>query len=128
MAKQSLNPSTVHKPGSYSHGTRKGNTLYIAGQVARNLQGDVVGPGDIRAQTEQVMNNLKAIIEAAGGTMDDIMKITVFATNASYITEIGEVRNRYFSAESQPASTFVTISSLARPEFLVEIEAIAELG
>jgi reactive intermediate/imine deaminase len=128
MAKQTLNPSTVHKPGNYSHATRKGNTLYIAGQVARNLQGELVGPGDVKAQTEQVYANIKAIVEAAGGTMDDIMKITVYATNAGFLADIGEVRNRYFNADSQPASTFVMISALAQPGFLVEIEAIAELG
>lgn len=128
MAKQTLNPSTVHKPGNYSHATGKGNTLYIAGQVARNVQGELVGPGDVRAQTEQVYANIKAIVEAAGGTMDDIMKITVYTTNAGFLGDIGEVRNRFFNAESQPASTFVMISALAQPGFLVEIEAIAELG
>lgn len=123
-----LNPPAMHKPTSYSHAVRKGNTLYMAGQVALDPQGSIVGPGDAKAQTEQVMKNMKAVVEAAGGTIDDVMKVTVYTTNVAYRDDILAVRNRHFSSSSLPASTFIVVAGLARPEFLVEIEAVAELG
>lgn len=126
--KQVLNPPTLSKPTGYSHIARKGNTVYIAGQVAVNAQGQLVGPGNISVQVEQVFSNIKAALEAVGGTMDDILKITMFTTNIAYLPAIREVRNRYFSADSLPASTLVMISSLANPDFMIEIEAIAEVG
>lgn len=124
--KEVLNPPKVHKPMGYSHAARKGKTLYIAGQVARDPEGRSVGPGDIRAQMEQVMTNLKTVVEAAGGTINDIVKVTTFTTNLAYLPDIREVRARYFT-DSPPASTLVVVSSLADPAWLVEIEAIAEL-
>ncbi|MFQ5880319.1 MAG: RidA family protein [Dehalococcoidia bacterium] len=125
--KEVLNPAAVHKPTGYSHAVRKGNTLYLAGQVPLDSQGRLVGPGDIQAQTEQVIANIKAVVEAAGGGLDDIVKMTVFTTNMAYRPVIAEVRSRYFGADSLPASTLVMIPSLAQPEFLVEIETVAEL-
>lgn len=125
--KQIVRPETVHQAVGYSHAVRKGNILCIAGQVALDKDGNVVGVGDFRAQAEQVFANLKAVIEAAGGTLNDILKTTTFVTDISNRPLLAEVRQKYFPTDP-PASTLVMVSSLARPEFLIEVEAIAVLG
>lgn len=127
MPKTIVSPPTVHKTTGYSHAIRCGNTLYISGQVAQDMNGKLVGPGDIKAQGEQVYANLKAIVESCGGTMDSIVKITTYVTSLAYRPALAEVRSRFFSTEP-PASTFVVISSLADPGYLVEVEAVAVLG
>ncbi|MFN8558921.1 MAG: RidA family protein [Dehalococcoidia bacterium] len=126
MAKEIVNPASMAPPTGYSYAVKKGGTpVHIAGQVARDAAGNVVGAGDAGAQTEQVYKNLKAVVEACGGTMDDIVKLTVYTTDLAYRPAIGAVRQRYFTDGQYPASTFVVISSLADPAFLVEIEAVA---
>ncbi len=126
MPRQVIRPTTVHPVKNYSHGIRNGNILHIAGQVPLDLQGNLVGKGDIAAQAEQVFANIKGVVEAAGGSMANIAKITMFTTSLAYRPIIADVRSRYFPADP-PASTFLVISSLAQPEFLLEIEAIAVL-
>jgi len=126
MPKNVVAPSTVHKTTGYSHAIRCGNTLYISGQIANDVNGKLVGPGDIKAQGEQVYANLKAILESCGGTMDNIVKITTYATSLAFRPALAEVRTKYLTKEP-PASTFVVISSLADPSYLVEVEAIAVL-
>ncbi len=126
MARQVIRPSTVHPVKTYSHAIRNGNMLHIAGQVPLDKEGNLVGKGDIAAQAEQVFTNIKGVMEAAGGTMANIAKITMFATSLAYRPIIAEARARYFPADP-PASTFLVISSLAEPGFLLEIEAIAVL-
>ena len=126
MARQVIRPTTVHPVKTYSHAIRNGNMLHTAGQVALDLQGNPVGKGDIAAQAEQVFANLKGVVEAAGGTMANIAKITIYTTNLAYRPIIADVRARYFPTDP-PASTFLVISSLAEPGFLLEVEAIAVL-
>lgn len=126
MAHEVLKPATVHGTTGYSHATRAGKTLYISGQVAQDRDGKLVGPGDIAAQAAQVFANLKSVVEAAGGTMQNIVKLNTYTTSLAYRPAIAEARAKYWQAD-WPASTFVVISSLATPDFLVEIEAIAEL-
>jgi 2-iminobutanoate/2-iminopropanoate deaminase len=110
---------------SYSSAVVSGNTIYLAGCTSgRDASGQVVGKGDIEAQAIAVMENIKSVLTAAGATFADITKVTVFATKAEYRAKIGEVRSRYFS-QPPPASTFVVISGLADPDFMVEIEATA---
>jgi reactive intermediate/imine deaminase len=123
---QHVNPSNVHPPSTYTHAVRKGKLVCIAGQTAVDVNGNVVGVGDFRAHAEQVYTNLQRVIEAAGGSLDDILKVTNFVTDISNYPVLAEVRNRFFPGE-KPASTLVQITSLARPEFLLEIEAIAVL-
>jgi reactive intermediate/imine deaminase len=121
-----ISTPSVHPGAGYSHATRVGNLLFIAGQVAKDQQGNLVGKGDIVAQVEQVFANLKAIVTDAGCQMEDIVKLTTFAVDIQYRSVIAEVRARYCK-EYLPPNTFVVISSLADPEFLVEIDAIAAL-
>ncbi len=114
--------------GHYSHGVivDAPRTLYVAGQVPVDKDGNTVSPGDAGAQARQVMENLKAVIEEAGGEMADVAKTTVYVTDIEARRPIGEVRKEYFPVEP-PGNTFLVISSLAQPDFLVEIEAIVPL-
>ena len=126
MARQVIRPTTVHPVKTYSHAIRNGNLLHIAGQVALDREGKLVGRGDIAAQAGQVFANLKGVVEAAGGTTANIAKITIYTTNRGYRPIIADVRARYFPADP-PASTFLVITSLAEPGYLLEVEAIAVL-
>jgi 2-iminobutanoate/2-iminopropanoate deaminase len=127
MEKILLQSSKLAKPaGIFSSGVKVpvGNLIFVSGQVARNAAGETVGKGDIRAQTRQTLENVKAVLEAAGATMDDIVKVTVFVTDVSHLTAIHEVRAEYFKRD-YPASTLVEVKSLVSPELMIEIEAIA---
>lgn len=127
MKHQILKLNSVHPTKGYSHATRIGGTLYVAGQIAKDLQGNLVGPGDIRAQAHQAYVNLKNIMEEAGGSLENIVKMTTYLTHPDYIEPYREVRNTYFS-DPMPPNTLVVISSLADPGFLIEVEAMAELN
>lgn len=114
-------------PQPFSQGIRvpaRGNLLFIAGQVALDREGNVVGVGDARAQTRQALENLKAMVEAGGGTLDDVVRLTVFVTDMRLFPQVQEVRAEYFS-QAPPASTSIEVSALVRPELVVEIDAIA---
>jgi reactive intermediate/imine deaminase len=127
MPRETVAVHGIHKTSGYSHGVRAtGATLYIAGQIALDPTGTLVGKGDIIAQAAQVFENLKAVLASAGATFRDVVKLTVFTTDLAYRPKIAEVRGRYI-AEEFPASTFLVISSLASPDYLLEIEAIAAL-
>ena len=102
-----------------------GRMVFASGQVARDVDGSLVGPGDIRAQTRKTLENLQAVLAEGGATMDDVVKVTVFVTSLSeHFAAIHEVRREFFKSD-YPASTLVEISSLVDPEMLIEIEAIA---
>ena len=122
-------PTAVHRPMGYSHGARvrRGQPMFLAGQVALDPSGAVVGKGDFRAQTEQVFENLKAVVEAAGGSFGDIIKLNIYVVEVSHLAEYREVRDRYIDPQHPPASTLVQVAALFRPDFLIEIEAVAIL-
>lgn len=127
MEKTTLQADSVAKPmGPYSQGikTYGGILLFISGQVPENAQGDIVGVGDFRVQAVQVMENLKAMVEAGGGTLRDMVKLTIFLTDIRNYKVISEVRAQYFEG-AYPASTLVEVNRLVRPEWMLEIEAIA---
>ena len=112
---------------AYSHVvtvTGPGKTIYVAGQLARNLAGDIVGPGDMRAQMEQTFKNLEACLKAAGASWADVVKTNTFVTDYEAFSKCSDVRMRYFGVAS-PTSTTIQISRLAQPEAMVEIEMIA---
>ena len=112
----------------YSHVvvTTRPRTVYIAGQLARDAQGNVVGKGDIRAQLRQVCENIKAAVTAAGGTLADVVQTSTFVTDWTEFRKAMDVRHEYFG-EVLPTSTTVQVSALAAPEFMVEISAVAVL-
>ena len=107
-----------------SQGIQIGNTVYVSGQVAKDPDGNVVGEGDMVAQTGQALENLKTVLEAAGASMGDVVKLTVFVTDINRLLDTHEIRTRYFP-DPPPASTGVEVSALGFPELLVEIEAVA---
>jgi reactive intermediate/imine deaminase len=127
MQKTVVRSDKLAKPaGIFSPGVKvpAGELIFVSGQVARNAAGETVGRGDIRAQTRQALENVKAVLEAAGATIDDIVKVTVFVTDVRHLAAIHEVRAEYFR-QDYPASTLVEVKSLVSPELLIEIEAIA---
>lgn len=102
-------------------------TIYIAGQVAIDEQGAVVGAGDLAKQTTQVMQNIGLALAAAGASYDNIVKITTYVVGyrPEHRAVIGQARAPFFANRTPPASTLVGVSALALPEWLVEIEAVA---
>lgn len=124
MAKEVIRPTNVHTPSGYSHAFKVGNTIYTAGQVALDQDGNLVGRGDFARQVEQTLENLKRILEAAGATMADVVQMTMFLTNYDDLEKAGEVLGKYFQSPLAPA-TGVQISRLARSELMIEINAIA---
>jgi 2-iminobutanoate/2-iminopropanoate deaminase len=126
MAHEILKLKSVHPTVGYSHAAKAGNTLYIAGQIAQDVDGNLVGRGDFEAQVHQVYENLKNIVQEAGGTLQDIVKMTTFLTHYSYIETYRSVRNHYFP-EPCPPNTLLIIDSLALPYYMIEVEAIAVL-
>jgi enamine deaminase RidA (YjgF/YER057c/UK114 family) len=110
----------------YSQAVRAGNLLFVSGQVAVDERGQVVGGGDIRAHVDRVFRNVRAVVEAGGSRLDLVTKLTIFTTSMDYLPAIREARRETFGASgAYPASTLVQVSGLARPEFLVEVEATA---
>ena len=113
--------------GHYSHGiVTSGRLLFVAGQVALDEKGELVGGDDAAAQARQVLTNLQRVIEAAGGRMADVARTTLYLTRLEDRGPVAEVRNEFFPAPP-PANTLLVVSSLASPEFLVEIDAIVPL-
>ena len=124
---QLLNPATLPAPTGYSQlATVSGGTLImIAGQVALDLQGNVVGAGDFAAQTTQVFRNLVAALDAAGTTTSQLIKLTTFVTDLSDIGAFRRIRDQFLDKDHLPASTLVQVTRLFRPELMIEIEAVA---
>ena len=121
------NPPTLSTPTGYTHVvevTGPGKTVYIAGQIAFDKEGKVVGAGDMAAQAEQVFKNLQAALEAAGAKFSDVVKMNTYITDMAKAPAVREVRARYFG-QTAPASTLVQVVALARPELMLEIEVIA---
>ena len=127
MARNTFYPNPDKKPSGFSPATRAGNTVYVSGQVAADAQGNVVGKGDARAQTEQCFKNIEAALTAAGAGMDDLTKITCFLVNGDDYPAYASVRLSQFP-QNGPASSTVMISALVGPDYLVENEAIAVVG
>jgi enamine deaminase RidA (YjgF/YER057c/UK114 family) len=125
------NPDTMAKPvAGYSQvgEVTGGKLVYIAGQVALDTSGNLVGKDDFRAQTEQVFKNLDAAVSAAGGSFHDVVKLNFYCADAvdpSAIPQVREIRDRYVNTQSPPTSTFVVVRRLVRPEWLIEVEAVA---
>lgn len=125
-----LNPSGLVKPTGYTHVVvaPDGRTVYIAGQVAFDSTGKLVGGGDFRAQADQVYRNLSRALTSVDGSLTDLVKTTTFITDIKYLPVLREVRAHYLDQEHPPANTLVSVSSLARPDLLIEIEAVAVLN
>ena len=125
MRFEAIRPSNVHETKGYSQAVRIGNTLYVSGQVPKDRSDRIVGVGDFEAQARQVYANLRAVLEAAGGSLDDVVKITTFLTRQDLFEDWRRIRAEVFKGEAHPASTLVVVASLSHLDYLVEIEAIA---
>jgi len=123
------NPSAVAAPKGYSHlaeidlGTCK--MLILSGQVAFDSEGHLIGPDDYEKQTEQIFLNIKNIVESAGGTMDNLVKIGVYMRDVGQIQAFRTARDKFINTKNPPASTLVEVSKLFRDDVLIEIEATA---
>jgi 2-iminobutanoate/2-iminopropanoate deaminase len=123
------NPDTVAAPiGSYSQSVRvetvDATWIYVSGQIAIDVGGNLVGPGDVRAQTRQVFENLRAILAANGATFADVVKIGTYLTTLYDLAGMREVRSEYLTSEP-PASTAVQVMALVVPDALIEIDLVA---
>jgi 2-iminobutanoate/2-iminopropanoate deaminase len=128
MTKRQIVSDKMKQPsGHFSHATTiaaKGTLVFVSGMTAHQPDGTVAGVGDITAQTRQVCENLKAAMEAAGGTLDDICRVDVHIRNMEHFPLIHAVRREYFK-EPLPASTMVEVTKMTNPDYLIEISAIA---
>jgi enamine deaminase RidA (YjgF/YER057c/UK114 family) len=113
----------------YSHvvSVTGGRTVFVAGQIAMDKEGNVVGKGDFRAQATQVFENVKAALAAAGATFADVVKMNTYIVNLTtdVLPAVREVRAQYFPSENLPASTLVGVTALAFPDLLIEVEVVA---
>jgi enamine deaminase RidA (YjgF/YER057c/UK114 family) len=128
MERRDLNPPSVnsmaeHFTQAISVPLEGSRLLVISGQVALDAQGKLVGPGDITRQTEQVFDNLQALLAADGATFDDVVKLTIFVTDISQRPKVSAVRSRYLTGR-KPTSTFVEVRKLASDDWLIEVEAL----
>ncbi|GIH92854.1 NAD(P)-binding domain-containing protein [Planobispora siamensis] len=122
---EKINPASVPATnGLYSHATRMGDLLSVSGQVALDAGGNVLGEGDMTAQSEHVMESLARILADQGCTFDDVTHIRTFLTDMSRLPEYGAVRRRFITGEP-PASTTVEVSRLFRPGLMIEVEVTA---
>ncbi len=128
MAKEQVVSKQLNRPlGVFSQATKieaQGTLVFVSGLTSRAPDGSVVGVGDVKLQTETILNNMQSILQEAGGSIDDIVKVTVYIRNMKDFAAIHEVRQRYFKSPL-PASTMVEVSMLVDEKLLIEIEAIA---
>ena len=129
MQTQFLNPPTLCPTNGWTHvvGAAGGKTVYVSGQVSVDRRGEVVGKGDLRAQTVQTFENVKQALEAAGASLRDVVKSNLYVVGLKpeHVPIIREVRSRYFDATHPPASTLVGVAALVGADWLIEIEVVA---
>ena len=129
-----MNPTTAHKkiftteksnanPQLFSQAVGAGNLLFFSGTTALDLKGNLA-KGDMEAQTRQVFENIKAILESANSSLDDVLKIVVYLTERENVPKYREVRKRYLP-DNLPASTLVIVKGLTNPDYLIEVDGIA---
>jgi len=125
-----LSPDGLAPARGYSHvvDVTGGRTIFISGQVALDKSGAVVGGSDMRAQAKQVFENLKTALEAAGASFADVVKLNFYLTDASQVQAVRDVRDTYIKADTPPASTLVEVRRLVRQEFVIEVDAIANVA
>ncbi len=127
MAKSIVIPKGSAPPlAPYSQGTRSGNAVYVSGMVALDQEGKLVGPGDVRAQTRAVLESIKGVVEASGGTLADITFNSIFLKDLADYKAMNEVYAEYFPKD--PPARYCIQAVLVRQEFLVEISSIAHVN
>ncbi|MGH7772318.1 MAG: RidA family protein [Candidatus Binatia bacterium] len=127
--RKDLQPKNLNDPRPrYTQGilTEGGRMLFIAGQTAVDEKGNVVGKGDIEAQAKQVLENMKKVLEAGGGSFANLVKTTTYITDITYREGLNKVRREYYK-DAPPTSTLIVVKGLANADYLLEIEGIAVL-
>lgn len=128
---QFLKPEGIAPATGYSHVvvTTPGKMVFVSGQVARDKLGNLVGKGDLRAQTVQVFENLKTALASAGATFNDVVKINWYVKDFKQenLAVLREVRTMYVNKDNPPASTLAGVAALAQDDYLIEVEAIAAI-
>ncbi len=131
MPKQYLNPDTLFPSLKYGFSqvvtSAPGKLVFMSGQVAWDAKQQIVGPGDLKAQTWQALSNVERAVQAAGGSLEDVvsMRIYIVKEQLTGSAAIREGLQAFFPKERPPATTWIGVESLANEAFLVEIEAIA---
>jgi enamine deaminase RidA (YjgF/YER057c/UK114 family) len=128
MKKEHVNPASWQEKFGYSQGCRVDEAqrlLFVAGQIALDENGDVVGEGDFEAQTRQVFTNMGRVLESAGMSFENLVQIGGFLTDIGQLPTYARVRDEFVNTSAPPASTTIGVTSLALPELLVEVNAIA---
>jgi enamine deaminase RidA (YjgF/YER057c/UK114 family) len=133
MKKQYLNPKELNTPRFYTHAVTAdsaGKLVHVSGQVSWDASGNVVGKGDMRAQSEQVFRNVEAALKAGGAGWDDVIKMNGYMVgmHAERVTAYREVRSRFLKEGALPASTLVGVERLVDPDLLLEVEVVAVTG
>jgi aminoacrylate peracid reductase len=127
MPRTSVIPKDSPPPlAPYSPGVRADNVVYVSGMLALDREGQIVGVGDVMAQTRQVLENIKDVLESAGGSMEDIVFNAIFLADMSYYADMNAVYKTYFPAN--PPARYCIRAELVKPEFLVEIASTAHLS
>lgn len=124
--RQTIQPEGIYRPATYDHAIRVGNTLYVAGQVARDISGNLVAPNDAAGQAQQVYHNLGKVLEAAGAKPEHVVKVTTYLTDPADSGAVSKVRLQFFGAH-RPPHTGLIVAGLGSPEVKVEVEVIAVL-
>ena len=125
--KKVISPKNLHRPFGYAHAIQIDNTIYISGQIPLDQEMNVIGKNDIAAQTELVYENLKKVVEDAGGTMTNIVMLNIYCTDIeAFDKETRHLRKKYFG-NYYPAITAVEVKRLYRQDFMIEVEAVAVL-
>ena len=130
MPKKIINPPTLPEPRGFNHGflVSGGQLLFLAGQDASDAEGNIVAPGDIAAQFEQVVRNLKAVVEEAGGSLQDIVKLNLFVSDrdayVANLKSIGQIHRSYFG-DHYPAMALFEVSAFFREGNMIEMEGMA---
>ena len=129
MPTQFVNPPALNPTNGFTHvvAATGGKTIYVSGQVSVNERAEVIGKGDMKAQTQQAYENIKTALAAVGATFRDVVKMNTYVVGLKpeHVPMIREVRAKYVNMEKPPASTLVGIAALVVPDWLVEIEAVA---
>ena len=128
MRKILLDPHAPRaKKPPFAMGVQIGDTVYVSGQVSQDENGNVVGEGDMTAQTRQVFANIEAVLAESNATMEDVVKITTYITDMSHYAEFNAVRAEVFPNAGMASATVAGVE-LVLPEYLVEVETIAVIG
>ena len=133
MPKAPINPETVFRSLEYGFSqavlASGRQTLYMSGQTAWDADQRIVGDRDLGAQARQAFTNVRRVVEAAGGTVEDVVSLRIYVVDyrPEHADMVGSALRECFPGATKPASTWLGVSSLARPEFLIEVEAVAVL-